>query len=167
MVRLLGSALILVVASSSVAHAAGDHIRVAVGVDRVVQQSSALIGKARRTADDRQRAVQLQVGGALALAQPAIRAAVPAQDRMLSQVKHSQRRSEATASTVPTDGTAFWLDADGDKTGLAYPVSDSLSVGLGYRYVRGEDLEFKVANTEAVASDYGSHNVLLSARWQF
>lgn len=166
MVRLLGSALILVVASSSVAHGAGDHVRVALGVERVVQQSSAVIGKARPTAMDQQRAVQLQVGGALALAQPAIRAVVPVQDRVVSQAKRSQRRSEA-ASSVPVEGNAFWLDADAEKTALAYPVSNSLSVGLGYRYVRGEDLEFKVANTEAVASEYGSHNVFLSARWQF
>ena len=166
MVRLLGSALIFVVAFSSTAHAAGDHIRVAVGVDRVVQQSSAVISKARRSTADRQRAVQLQVGGALALAQPAVRAEVPEQDRALSQVKHARPSSQAVAA-VPVEGNALWLDAGAEKTSLAYTVSDSLSLGLGYRYVRGEDLGLKMANTEAVASDYTSHNVLLRARWQF
>ena len=60
-----------------------------------------------------------------------------------------------------------WLDLNGSTPGLAYPVTDTLSLGLDYRYLRSEDLVFKVAKTGSLDSDYQSHNVLLQARWDF
>jgi opacity protein-like surface antigen len=55
----------------------------------------------------------------------------------------------------------------GNKPVLAYPVNASLTLGLGYRYVKGEDLVFRTVDPGSLSPDYDSHNVLLRARWRF
>jgi long-subunit fatty acid transport protein len=60
-----------------------------------------------------------------------------------------------------------WLEMNSSKPTLAYPVTDSLSLGLGYRFLRSEDLVFKVAKTGSLDSNYQSHNVLFQAHWDF
>jgi hypothetical protein len=106
---------------------------------------------------------QLQFGGALAFAQPSLRAAVvggPGSGYPIlapGRVRPLARRS----------GLARWLDLDGSEPALAYPVTETLSLGLGYRFLRSEDLVFKVAKTGSLDSDYQSHNLLFQAHWEF
>jgi hypothetical protein len=64
-------------------------------------------------------------------------------------------------------GVLALFDLGGEKRGLAVPVTESVSLGLGYRYLRREDLHLEVAETGSVDEEYSSHNVVLRARWQF
>ena len=64
-------------------------------------------------------------------------------------------------------GTLRWLNLSGSNPALAYPVTESLSLGLRYSYQRSEDLVFKVAKTGSLQDDYQSHKVLLRAQWEF
>lgn len=134
------------------------------GARSALQQSAAVAGKAQRAAGQK-RLVQLQIGGALALAQPALRASIvrtgPGVLAAAQESLRAPRPAPAAAPAMP------WLSLGDGKSGLAYPVTDRLSLGLGYRYLRGEDLTFKVATTGSLDQDYDSHKVMLRARWKF
>jgi hypothetical protein len=51
------------------------------------------------------------------------------------------------------------------RSDFALALTDRLAVGLGYRYVEGEDLWREFA--EIGSTDYESHSVLLRAHWRF
>jgi opacity protein-like surface antigen len=76
------------------------------------------------------------------------------------------RRSRAPQAT---DGRSeiLGLFGSGGKPGLALAVSDSVSLGLRYQYLRQEDLRLEVAKTGALDEGYSSHKLVLRARWQF
>jgi opacity protein-like surface antigen len=40
-------------------------------------------------------------------------------------------------------------------------------VGLGYEYLRREDVHLEVAETGSLHEEYSTHNVMLRARWKF
>jgi len=64
-------------------------------------------------------------------------------------------------------GMLALLDLAGDDQGLAVPVSDSVSLGLGYEYLRREDIHLEIAETGSLDEAYSTHNVMLRARWKF
>jgi hypothetical protein len=165
--RLLGLTLIFVAGAATPAHADGGFERPATGgIETALQQSVALAGKRELALDPRSGLMQLQVGGALALAQPWLRAAVGGTSQPGRAVAHPLAFGGEGPAVRPS-GLARWLDLNGSNPTLAYPVTDRLSLGLGYRFLRSEDLVFKVAKTGSLDSNYQSHNVLLQAHWEF
>jgi hypothetical protein len=161
--RLLGLTLVLVAAATSTANADSRFGISARTIETALDQSTATTGKGRRMPD---AALQLQIGGALALTQPSLRASLAGHGsgadltlQLLSGRGHADPARPAVA--------VRWLDLRGAKPALAYPLTDSLSLGLRYSYERGEDLIFKVAKTGSLHDDYQSHKVLLRAQWEF
>jgi hypothetical protein len=62
------------------------------------------------------------------------------------------------------DSVGFpWLKPG--RSGVAVALTARFRVGLGYRYLEGEDLWPEFADTGA--ADYGSHHLLLRASWRF
>ena len=51
------------------------------------------------------------------------------------------------------------------RSGVAVALTERFRVGLGYRYLEGEDLWPEFADTGA--ADYGSHHLLIRASWRF
>jgi hypothetical protein len=107
--------------------------------------------------------IQLQIGarvGAQAFLQPSVRARMPsvAMHRMINGVA---RR--------PADGGSAMLAlfSLNGKPGLAVPVSDSVSLGLRYQYLRRDDIRVEVAKPGSLDEGYSSHKLVLRARWQF
>jgi opacity protein-like surface antigen len=72
----------------------------------------------------------------------------------------------AAAHTAASDpGILAGLNVGDD--GLALPVSDTVSLGLGYEYLRREDIRLEVAETGSLNEEYSTHNVVLRAHWKF
>jgi hypothetical protein len=116
-------------------------------------------------AQDEAAAVQFQIGaraGALAFLQPTLRArmAALATDRTINGV------GRAPQTTDGRDGM-LGLFGPGGKPGLALPVSDSVSLGLRYQYLRREDIRLEAAKAGSLDEGYSSHKLVLRARWQF
>jgi hypothetical protein len=113
---------------------------------------------------DESGTVQLQIGaraGALAFLQPGLRA------RLAALATH-RTINDAQASRATDGGNeVHGLLGSRGKPGLALPVSDSVSLGLRYQYLRQEDLRLEVAKTGSLGEDYSSHKLVLRARWQF
>jgi hypothetical protein len=164
--RLFGLTLVFVAGAATTANAQNRLERAtAGGIATALQQSAAVAGSRPRALHAREALLQLQIGGALALAQPSLRAAL-ADDRVSTPgyvyPMLALRGDPPAARRMPR-----WLEMNGSKPTLAYPVTDTLSLGLDYHYLRSEDLVFKAAKAGALDSDYQSHNVLLQARWDF
>ena len=163
--RVLGLTVVLVAGAPTAAHA-NSRLDVSVGgIETALHQSAAATGKARRTPRTAGEALQFQVGDALALTQSSLRARLaPHGGRYLAPHLPSVHERDGLARQT---GAVRWLNLSGSKPGLAYPVTDSLSLGLRYSYQRSEDLVFKAARAGSLQDDYQSHNVLLRAHWEF
>ena len=160
--RMLGLTLVFVAGATTAANANSRLDMSIGGIETVLHQSAAVTGKGIRAPRTAAEVVQLQVGNALALTQPSLRARLArgGTRRYLAPqlpAEHEARRPVAVR----------WLDLSGSKPGLAYPVTESLSLGLRYSYQRSEDLIFNVARTGSLDDDYQSHKVLLRAQWEF
>ena len=160
--RMLGLTLVFVAGATTAAHA-NSRLDVSVGgIETALHQSAAVTGKGIRMPRLAERALQLQVGDALALTQSSLRARL---------ARNDDRRYLAPPSPAGPEprrpGTLRWLNLSGSNPALAYPVTESLSLGLRYSYQRSEDLVFKVAKTGSLQDDYQSHKVLLRAQWEF
>ena len=160
--RMLGLTMFFVVGAATTANA-DSRLDVSVGgIETALHQSAAVTGKGLRASRPAGEALQLQVGDALALTQPSLRARL---------ARGGSRRYLAPQFPAGREarrpGATRWLDLSGSRPGLAYPVTDSLSLGLRYSYQRSEDLVFNVAKTGSLDNDYQSHNVLLRAQWEF
>ncbi len=112
--------------------------------------------------------IHLQIGaqaGAQAVLQPVVRAGMPsaAMQRTINGVAQAQRAPNGRNGMLALLGHL----GGGDKPGLALPVSESVSLGLRYQYLRPEDLHYEIAETASLDEEYSSHNVVLHARWQF
>jgi opacity protein-like surface antigen len=111
-------------------------------------------------------AVQLQIGarvGAQAFLQPVVRAsmATAAMHRSINGAVQAHRTADGRNAML----ALFHLRRD--KPGLALLVSESVSLGLRYQYLRPEDIRRAVAETAQLDEQYTSHNLVLRARWQF
>lgn len=164
--RVLGLTLICLVGAASGANADSRLRAPGRGIETALHQSAAVAGTKHRSQRASSQILQLQVGGSLALSQPSLRASL-AEDgarRALAPRLLSRRQQ-------PTQGRglkgARWLDLGGVRPTLAYPLTESLSLGLRYSYQRSEDLVFKVAKTGALDDSYQSHKVLLRAQWEW
>ena len=167
MLRLLGLTLVFVAGAATAAHGEGRSERPATGsIETALHQSVALAGKRQLALYPHIGIMQLQIGGALAFAQPSLRAAVPGAARARALYVYPLAFRGADPALRPS-GMARWLELNSSQPNLAYSVTDSLSLGLGYRFLRSEDLVFKVAKTGSLDSDYQSHNVLFQAHWEF
>jgi hypothetical protein len=112
--------------------------------------------------------VQLEIGaraGAQALLQPAVRALMPtaAMHRTINGVAQARRAADGRNPML----ALFNLGSGSGKPGLALPVSDSVSLGLRYQYLRREDIRLEVAKTGSLDDGYSNHKLVLRARWQF
>ncbi|MGI9420042.1 MAG: hypothetical protein ACR2RA_19640 [Geminicoccaceae bacterium] len=75
----------------------------------------------------------------------------------------------------PADGTAALSSSSGDdedwatgaSSGVAYPVTSNLSVGLLYQLEEIEDLTAELIEMGTAGVDYTSHKVLVRANWSF
>jgi hypothetical protein len=110
--------------------------------------------------------IQLQIGaraGAQAIAQPAIRAsmAAAAMHRTINGVVDAQRTADGRNAMLGL------FNSVGNKPGLALPVSESVSLGVRYQYLRPEDIRRNMSETASLDDNYSSHNVVLRARWRF
>jgi hypothetical protein len=163
MLRVFTFTLALVALMPATTHAVSRLDPPARGIETALYQSAAAAGRARLAERVPVEAMQLQVGGALALTQPSLRASFGGHGtrRYLSPHRLSGR--------PPADPPAVvrWLDLRGSRPALAYPVTEWLSLGLRYTFQRGEDLNFKAAKTGSLHDDYASHRVLLRAQWEF
>jgi opacity protein-like surface antigen len=110
--------------------------------------------------------VPLEIGariGAQAFLQPAVRASMPSavMQRTINGVVQAQGAADGR-------GTMFTvLGFGGDKQGLGLPVSETVTLGLRYQYLRPEDIRRDVAETASLDDEYTSHNLVLRARWHF
>ena len=126
-------------------------------------------GAAAGSSDGRQEglSVQLRIGARLSSSQVLVPASVHAS--MPSGIMN--RNINGVALTVPdaarTAGMLGFLDVGGDAHGVAVPVSDTVSLGVGYEYLRREDIRLEVAETGSLNEGYSTHNVVVRARWKF
>jgi hypothetical protein len=160
--RMLGLTLVFVAGATTAAHANSRLDMSVGGIETALHQSAAITGKGIRAPRTAEEALQLQVGDALALTQPSLRARLPRDGSRRSLAPQLPAEHEARRP-----GTMRWLNLSGSNPLLAYPVTESLSLGLRYSYQRSEDLVFKVAKTGSLEDDYQSHNLLLRAQWEF
>jgi hypothetical protein len=164
--RVLGLTMVFVVGATTAANANSRLDMSGSGIETALHQSAAVTGKGRRAPRTAGEALQLRVGDALALTQPSLRARLAGDDsRGYLAPPLSTAHEPAPAARRPA--TVRWLDAGDARPTLAYPVTDSLSLGLRYSYQRSEDLVFKVAKTGSLSDNYENHNVLLRAQWEF
>ena len=112
-------------------------------------------------ADDRRTGPSggLQIGGALAIEEPAVGTTGPAGagDTLKGVVAGFSIRSQLSPSALKVEV----------NSAVAYPISPKLSLGVDYAYVEGEDLIATHAEIGSFAVDHGSHNLVLKARWRF
>lgn len=160
--RTLGLTLVFVVGATSAANANSRLDMSVGGIETALHQSAAVTGKGIRAPRTVGETLQLQVGDALALTQSSLRARL---------ARNGNRRDLGpplpAGQEARRPGTMRWLNLSGSNPALAYPVTESLSLGLRYSYQRSEDLVFKVAKTGSLQDDYQSHNLLLRAQWEF
>ena len=72
---------------------------------------------------------------------------------------------ELYRSLEPSAPNESW-EKDGEP-GLAFPVTDELSLGLDYRLEEIEDLTADRIKMGTASADHASHNVMIRAQWQF
>lgn len=117
-------------------------------------------------ASDEGITVHLRIGarvGAQAFLQPAVRASMPTavMHRTINGVVQARRTADGRNAMLAL------FTVGGEKPGLALPVSESVSLGLRYQYLRREDIRLEVAETGSLDEEYSSHNLVVRARWQF
>lgn len=164
--RFLGLTLVLVAGATTTANANSRLDISAIGIETALYQSAAVTGKGDRSQRLPGRALQLQVGGALALTQSSLRASLAGSAPRPYLAPHLLTGRQP-AAPAPRSGAVRWLDLRDSNTALAYPVTESLSLGLRYSYQRGEDLNFKAAKAGSLDDGYENHKVLLRAQWEF
>jgi hypothetical protein len=75
----------------------------------------------------------------------------------------SLSRSLNTDVQLPVESAAD----EATEPGMAYAVTASLSLGVGYHFVEAEDLVGDLAVAGLLGSDHQSHHVVLRAKWRF
>jgi opacity protein-like surface antigen len=113
-----------------------------------------------QTGSGAQLRIGMRLGGGSPVMRPASHARTPS--------RIMQRTINGVALAAPDDdgGMLGFFDL-GDESEVAVAVSDSVSVGVGYEYLRREDIHLEVAEAASLREEYSSHNVVLRARWKF
>ena len=104
-------------------------------------ESAALAASSPATAAPEREAasIDLRVSSALAWAQPSLRGAVSSGNKRRQMAAAAGARQPATQRRGVL-GQLGRLASDRDRTALAYPLSDRLSLDLGYRFLEAEDM---------------------------
>jgi hypothetical protein len=110
--------------------------------------------------------IDLRVPSVLAWAQPSLRGAVSSGNKH-RQVAAAAGARQPAAPTRGVLGGLGGLAGDRDRAALAYPLSDRLSLDLGYRFLDVEDLIVRRGEPGTVGPTYSSHHLVLHARWRF
>jgi hypothetical protein len=153
MLRTLALAVLLTSISATAAHGA---------------ESAALTpsGGPASASDQNVASIDLRVPSALAWIQPSLRGAV-------SRGSKGRQAAAAAGARQPVTqrrgvlGQLGRLASDRDRAALAYPLSDRLSLDLGYRFLEAEDMVVRRVEPGTVAPTYSSHHLVLHARWRF
>jgi hypothetical protein len=155
MLRVIGLSVILIVGAAIPAATGGERIDVA---DAAQPGGSLARGSQppawTQAAPNQRRAV-------LGTAQPSLG---PVGRGAPRQVVGAHRLNVLALERRQPQGLALPWRSQG-RSDFALALTDRLAVGLGYRYVEGEDLWREFA--EIGSTDYESHNVLLRAHWRF
>lgn len=159
--------MLLVLSSALAGHVqAGSKDEASAAVMSAAHQTRATTGKAGLGAQARLRAIQLQLGGALATVEPA----VPQRVAPSIAPAHWLIRHAGTTPQSERVRRALQERADGGTSGsgLSYPLGDAVSLGLRYWFLTDEDLaDLEMAETGSLKSGYMNHRFLVRARWQF
>jgi hypothetical protein len=107
-----------------------------------------------------ERALRLPAGGALAAVEPFLQAVVSSDQT--AQIVAQPRAVQARNGPTPAESME-----NGNNAALHYPISSTVSFGLGYRYMTSEDVALEVTESGALAPDYNNHSVLVRAHWRF
>ena len=154
MLRMLALAVLLTAISATAAHGS---------------ESAALAPSSPATAAPETDAasIDLHVPSALAWAQPSLRGAVSSGSKRRQTAAAAGARQPVTQARGGVLGGLGRLASDRNRAALAYPVSDSLSLDLGYRFLDVEDVIVRRGEPGTVAPTYSSHHLVLHARWRF
>jgi opacity protein-like surface antigen len=163
MVRVIGVILVLATVAANIAHADG----------RLESRAGKAVGTAghHRPGDARTSRVRLQIGGGPVFV-PTGRDTGWRAD-FLDLVGAEPRGGWQDRSLTSDSQIAYGRSEDGpnfdasSQPGLAYSVSNALSLGLDYRYQSRETMNFKVAKVGGLEPDYHSHNFMFEARLEF
>jgi hypothetical protein len=153
MLRVIGLSVILIV-GAAIPAAAGERIHLAGAT-----QPGSLARGSQPPAWT--QAAPSQRSAVVRMAQPA---QGPGGIRAPRQVVGAHRLNVLALERRQPQGLALPWRSQG-RSDLALALTDRLAVGLGYRYVEGEDLWREFA--EIGSTDYESHNLLLRAHWRF
>jgi hypothetical protein len=156
MVRALGLALLLAVATAAPAEADGP------------QAGNGIAGLGRRGGDELRPAggapaAAVRLPGALALAETSQRAG--GLRRESQEVDRGTAPATLTSERPKPQGSLVlpWLSQR--RSSFALPLTERLALGVGYRHIRGEDLWREFADLGSI--DYESHNFVFRAYWRF
>jgi opacity protein-like surface antigen len=164
MVRAIGLILVLATVAANVAHAD----------DRLESGAGKAVGTVGHHQPGNASAsrVRLQIGGGGLVFVPAGRDTGRRAD-LLDLVGAEPRRGWQDRSLTDDSGIGYGRSEDGpdlgasSQPGLAYSVSNVLSLGLDYHYQSRETMNFKVAKVGGLEPDYHSHNFMFEARLEF
>lgn len=154
----------LVLSSALAAHAqAGSNSEVSAAVTSAMHGTVAATGKGGLGAQARLHAVELQLGGAVA----AVQAAVPGMLAAIEPIRWPKRRDAGIARQDDVTSPVAGASSRGGS-GLSYPLSNAMSLGLRYWFLTDEDLaDLEMAETGSLQSGYMNHRFLVRARWHF
>jgi hypothetical protein len=129
-------------------------------VATAAQSAAARTGKSVLPRAARLAAIQLEVGGAVAVVQPAVRARLPGDMPGVWLLLPEDPRLAGRGARRPGEG--------GSGSAFSYPLSETISLGLRYRFLTDEDLAgFEAAESGSLRSGYATHRFVVRARWQF
>jgi hypothetical protein len=163
MIRTIGVILVLATVAANVAHA-DDRLQSGAG------KAAGTVGH-HRPGDAPASRVRLQIGGGPVFA-PIGRETGRRTD-FLEPVAAEPGRGRQDRSLTSDSQIAYGRSENGpnfdasSQPGLAYSVSNALSLGLDYRYQSRETMNFKVAEVGGLEPDYHSHNFMFEARLEF
>jgi hypothetical protein len=91
------------------------------------------------------------------------------EDSLPDQAPNIESLSLSTNEVLNTESgpSADLAIALEEPSGLAYPVTDSVSIGVGYGFVEAENLIDITPAAGLVDIDHQSHHVMLRAEWHF
>jgi hypothetical protein len=158
MLRIIGLSVILIVGAAIPAAAGGDRIHLSVA--GAAQSGGSLDRGSQPPAWT--RAAPGQRMAVLGTARPPLGPGGLGTQRQAVGATH--RLNILALERRQPQGLVLPWHSQGRST-FALALTNRLAVGLGYRYVEGEDLWREFADIGS--TDYESHNLLLRAHWRF
>lgn len=115
---------------------------------------------------------ELQIGGPLRIVRAGEQAAAGAsrEDVGSTRLIEPSHGVSSSLSQVLNDEGQVLNDIDFDQTqdpNVAYSLTRSVSIGIGYHFVDAEDLVADLAVIGTLDADHQSHHLLFRANWHF